>query len=181
MPWFDPWVRKIRWRRDRLPTPVFLGFPCDSAGKESTCNAWDLGSIPGLGRFPWRRERLPTPVFWPGEFHGLYSPWGHKESDTTEQLSLSWVISVRTWMSVFLQNLCLKTWPSRRCARRWGPCNVMSWGLHSHPYKRSLGVPSTTWEKSQETRLWTRKMILTRHWDSLILEFSASRMVSHPV
>ena len=32
----------------------------------------------------WRREGLPTPVFWPGEFHGLYSPWGHKESDTTE-------------------------------------------------------------------------------------------------
>ena len=29
-----------------------------------------------------------TPVFWPGEFHGLYSPWGRKESDTTEQLSL---------------------------------------------------------------------------------------------
>ena len=25
-----------------------------------------------------------TPVFWPGEFHGLYSPWGRKESDTTE-------------------------------------------------------------------------------------------------
>ena len=38
---------------------------------------------------PWRRERLPTPVFWPGEFHGLYSPWGHKESDVTERLSLS--------------------------------------------------------------------------------------------
>ena len=34
-------------------------------------------------------ERLPTPVFWPGESHGLYSPWGHKESDTTEQLSHS--------------------------------------------------------------------------------------------
>ena len=32
---------------------------------------------------------LPTPVSWPGEFHGLYSPWGHKESDTTELLSLS--------------------------------------------------------------------------------------------
>ena len=32
--------------------------------------------------------RLPTPVFWPGEFHGLYSPWGCKESDTTERLSL---------------------------------------------------------------------------------------------
>ena len=33
-------------------------------------------------------KEIATPVFWPGEFHGLYSPWGHKESDTTEQLSL---------------------------------------------------------------------------------------------
>ena len=33
---------------------------------------------------PWRRERPPTPVFWPGEFHGLYSPWGPKESGMTE-------------------------------------------------------------------------------------------------
>ena len=41
-----------------------------------------------VGKIPWRRERLPTPVFWPGEFHGLYSPWGRKDSDTTEQLSL---------------------------------------------------------------------------------------------
>ena len=37
-----------------------------------------------VGKIPWRGERLPTPVFLPGEFHGLYSPWGHKESDTTE-------------------------------------------------------------------------------------------------
>ena len=43
-----------------------------SAGKESTYNVGDPGSIPGLGKFPWRRERLPTQVFWPGEFHGLY-------------------------------------------------------------------------------------------------------------
>ena len=39
--------------------------------------------------FLWRSERLPTPVFWPGEFHGLCSPWGHKQSDTTKRLSLS--------------------------------------------------------------------------------------------
>ena len=32
-----------------------------------------------VGKMPWRRERLPTPVFRPGEFHGLYSPRGHKE------------------------------------------------------------------------------------------------------
>ena len=41
--------QEIHWRRDRLPTPVFLGFLCGSAGKESSCNAGDLGSIPGLG------------------------------------------------------------------------------------------------------------------------------------
>ena len=38
---------------------------------------------------PMEKGMLPTPVFWPGEFHGLYSPWGRKESHTTEQLSLS--------------------------------------------------------------------------------------------
>ena len=37
---------------------------------------------------PWRGKRLPMTVFWPGEFHGLYSVWSHKESDTTERLSL---------------------------------------------------------------------------------------------
>ena len=46
----DSWVGKIRWRRDRLPTPVFLGFLGSSAGKESTCNVGDLGLIPGSGR-----------------------------------------------------------------------------------------------------------------------------------
>ena len=44
------------------------------------------GFDPLVGKIPWRRERLPTPVFWPREFHGLYSPWGHKESDMTEWL-----------------------------------------------------------------------------------------------
>ena len=45
---FDSWVRKICWRRDRLPTLVFLGFPGGSDSKESACNVGDLGSIPGL-------------------------------------------------------------------------------------------------------------------------------------
>ena len=45
------WVGKIPWRRNRLPTPVFLGFPCGSAGKESTYSV-NLGSILGLGRSP---------------------------------------------------------------------------------------------------------------------------------
>ena len=40
---------KIGWRRDRLPSPVFLGFPCGSAGKKFACNVGGLGLIPGLG------------------------------------------------------------------------------------------------------------------------------------
>ena len=77
---FDSWVGKICWRRDRLPTPVFLGFPGDSAGKESTCNVGGLGSVPGLRRSPgegkgytfqyFQHSEIPTPVFWPREFHG---------------------------------------------------------------------------------------------------------------
>ena len=57
-------------------------------------NARDLGLIPGSGRSPGEGggNSLPTPVFLPGESHGQrslvgYSPWGHKESDTTEGLS----------------------------------------------------------------------------------------------
>ena len=51
-PQFDPWVRKFPWRRDRLPTSVFLGFPGGSDGKESACNAGDQGSLPKLERSP---------------------------------------------------------------------------------------------------------------------------------
>ena len=51
---------------------------------------------------PWRRERLPTPVFWPRESHGLYSPWGRKELDTTEQLALHFTsLHTYTHLSVF--------------------------------------------------------------------------------
>ena len=58
---FDCWVGKICWKRGRLPTPVFLGFPGGSAGKESACNEGDLGSIAGLGRSPGEGNWLPTP------------------------------------------------------------------------------------------------------------------------
>ena len=53
---FDSWVGKIHWRRDRIPTLVFLGFPCGSGGKEAACNEGHLGSTPGLGRSPGEEE-----------------------------------------------------------------------------------------------------------------------------
>ena len=55
--------REDHWRRDRLPTPVFLDHPDGSAGKESTCNAGDLGSIPGLGRSPGEGNKYSLQYF----------------------------------------------------------------------------------------------------------------------
>ena len=49
--------------------------------------------VPILGKITWRTGRLPTPVVWPGEFHGLYGPWGRKELDMTERLSLPLVMT----------------------------------------------------------------------------------------
>ena len=62
-----------------------------SDDKASTYSAGDLSLIPAAGRFPWRKKWQPTPVFLPGKSHGQrslagYSPWGGKESDTTERL-----------------------------------------------------------------------------------------------
>ena len=65
-----------------------MGFPGGSDGKESVCNSGDLGLIPRLGRS--LEEGMATiPVFLPGDPHGQrslvgYSPWGRRESDTTE-------------------------------------------------------------------------------------------------
>ena len=65
-----------------------MGFPSGSDSQESACSAGDPGSV------PWRREWLPTPVFLPEESHGQrslagYSPWDLRESDVTEQLTLT--------------------------------------------------------------------------------------------
>ena len=82
---FDSWEGKIHWRRDRLPTPVFLDFPAGSAGKESACNMGDLGLIPGLGRAPGEGKGYPL------QYSGLensMSSWDRKVLDMTEQLSL---------------------------------------------------------------------------------------------
>ena len=51
-PQFNSLFKKNPWRKDRVPTPGFLGYPGGSDGKESTYNVGDLGSIPGLRRCP---------------------------------------------------------------------------------------------------------------------------------
>ena len=70
-----PLMGKILWKRKWQLTPVFLGFPGGSDGRESACKAGSLGWEDPL-------EKGPS-VFWPGEFHeqrnlAEYSPWGRK-------------------------------------------------------------------------------------------------------
>ena len=89
---FKYWVRKTPWRRDRLSTPIFLGFPGGSVGKESACNAGGPGFHSWVGKIPWRRAWQPTQFFFLENPHGQRrltgcSPRGHKELDMTEQLS----------------------------------------------------------------------------------------------
>ena len=89
-----PHILKLEEQRENVEVIGAQGFPGGSDSKESAWNAGDTGWIPGSGRSPWRREWLPTPVLLPAEFHGWrsltgYSPWGCKELDMTEQLTLS--------------------------------------------------------------------------------------------
>ena len=72
---------------------MVTGFPGDSGGKESVCNAGALGSIPGSGEgngSPLQYSCLENPM--DGGVAG-YSPWGRKESDTTERLHFHFHLS----------------------------------------------------------------------------------------
>ena len=80
---------KILWRRDRLPIPVFMGFPGGSDGKESACNAGELDSIPGLGRSSGEGHGNLLQYSCLENPHGQrclvgYSAWGLKELDMTK-------------------------------------------------------------------------------------------------
>ena len=69
---------------NKLPTPIFLGFPYGSAGKESACNVGDLGSIPGLGRSPGKGKGYPL------QFSGLENFMGcivHGVTESRTRLS----------------------------------------------------------------------------------------------
>ena len=83
-----------------MPEALYLGSDTELVlnsmrlnGKESTCQHRRRRFIPWVEMIPWRKKWQPTPVFLPGKAHGQrslmdYSPWSHKESDTTMQPSM---------------------------------------------------------------------------------------------
>ena len=101
------------------------GFPGGSEVKASACKLGDPGKI------PWRRKWHPTPVCLPGESHGWrslvgYSPWGRKESDTTERLHFHFQ---RHRKDVMLPFPMQWQWPREKMVRR-GTSSMALWGNH---------------------------------------------------
>ena len=87
-----------------------LGIPGGASSKEPACQYRRHkrhGFNPWVGKIPWRKEWQSTLVLLPGESHrqrslAVCSPWGHKELDTTEQLTLS--LSSVEWQNTWLQS-----------------------------------------------------------------------------
>ena len=83
--------------------------------KTHSVNAGDMrcGFNPGVGKISWRRAWQPTPVFLPGESHAQrslvgYSPWGHKESDTTgvtAHMHALWSVEIRCLIYIHTANI----------------------------------------------------------------------------
>ena len=94
-------VRKTPWRRDRLPSPVFLGFSGGSDGKESACNAGDLGSIPGLGRSPEGGHDNPLQYSCLENPHEQRNLVGYSHGVTKSDCTLSSVDTILLHLSLF--------------------------------------------------------------------------------
>ena len=102
-----------------------------------------------VGKIAWRKERLPTPV-WPGEFHGLYSPWGCQESDKTEPLSLQDLCAVVRLLGhilvlflvlFFFFPFIFISWRLITLQYCSGFCHTLTWishGFTCSPHPRSL-------------------------------------------
>ena len=144
---------------------AIVRLPRWHCGKELACQC-KRHKRPGfgswVGKIPWRRKWQPTPVFLPGKSHGQrnlagYSPWGHKESDTTERLNWLTLTPLsenyclfpgsprRGWSSRFLGSSG-GLWPSKDTEAH--PCTGfikpgLDWSLHPTPASIKSTAPPT--------------------------------------
>ena len=144
--WFDFWVGMIPWRRDRLPTPVFLSFPGSSDNEDSACNVGDLGSVTGLGRFPaegighplqysWASLAAQTmknlPVMWETLVESLGWEDSLEESMATHSSILAWRIP---WTE---EPGGLQSMGSQKARHNWGTKHVH---VHTHTHTHTRGM-----------------------------------------
>ena len=138
----------MRWKRDRLPTPVFLGFCCGSAGKESTCNMVDLGSIPGLERSLGEGKGYPL----------QYSGLENSMTSLVHEIAKS-----QMWMSDFHFTLCqTSTWqlthtvsldPDDNIVSRYYYLCFHKWGDSLRVDKLAQAHTASTWGISYLNRV----------------------------
>ena len=92
-----PLVFRLPW--DLLVSSSSHRLPWELSSKAPACQCRRRKFNPWVGKMPWRRKWQPTPVFLPGKSHGQRSlvgdsPWGQKESDTTE-----WLNNNQAWVN----------------------------------------------------------------------------------
>ena len=121
-----------------------LGFPGGSDSKESTCNAGDLDSVPGLGRSP--RERngyLPRYCCLENSMNRWslvgYSPWVPEQLNTTKQASsrttsISALLTMRKPLTMWITINCGKFWKRREYQTTW----PASWETYTQVRKQQL-------------------------------------------
>ena len=143
------WQNMVHWRRDRLLTPVFLGFPCGSSGKESTCNVGDLGSIPGLGRSPGEKKGYSL------QYSGLENSMGcvaHGFAKSGTWLSDHQVYALSCFNDFLIHPLC----------PRWLPMAQWQRILLLLQEPQETWVTSLSLEAPLEEEMATHSNILTR-------------------
>ena len=84
-----------------LPTPLFLDFPCGSDGKESDSSVGDLGSIPGLGRFPGEGKRYPLQYYGLENSMGCMDHWVAMSQTQLSDFHFHFIFSVYSFSDSF--------------------------------------------------------------------------------
>ena len=141
-PWFDSWVGKIPWKRDRLPIPVFLDF-----GLPRWLRQWGIrlqcrrfGFNPWVGRISWRRTWQPTLVFLPEESPSTEEPGGLRPMGPQSQTRLGgWAHSTGISESKSLISLLsyfglsVQRWQKFLCILKAQYCYYVSSSVGSSP------------------------------------------------
>ena len=138
--------------RERLTTPVFSGFPCGSAGKESACNVGDLGLIAGLGRSPGEGKSYPL------RYSGLENSMDcivHGVTKSRSQLSdfhFHFLLVIHKWLLDLkkFKLMCLNLLKKNMiCAIEWVLDSVLE---HQHFIMLSCSLVWNTWKIFQTSQ-----------------------------
>ena len=173
-PGLDPWLGKILWRRERLPTPVFWTGEFYTVHEVTKSQTWlsDFHStglhvaqlvknppamweawVWSLGwEDPLEKGKATHSRFWPGKFHGLYSPWGSKESDTDED---EWLSFHRMWH----QKTMVGEWRSK-AGKRKKPIKREFTRQTSPRTGKSQFCGETLWYRAEMLQIYLRRQVI---------------------